>query len=320
VLLTPLTSTSCEISETGPELARVGDASRMGEVAGWPVAFRGTAAVAAGLVTPDMLRGPRFLRLFPDTYVAAPDDGPPDLTLRSHAAYRYVEGRGVLSGYSAAEILGASCGPWDAPAEVTVPHRGQRSYEGLLVHRTTLYPGEIKEVNGLRVTSPVRTAYDLARRGDLVERVVAVDRLANVHQFSPDLLLHFTARNDRARGNDLIPWVLTYADRRAGSPMESRLRMLIRQAGLPKPEVQWVVQDEQTRTAVWLDLAWPDEMIGIEYEGEGHTDPDQVLRDIGRYTALVDKGWRIYRYTKLEILRRPGLIVAQLTRALERTR
>jgi very-short-patch-repair endonuclease len=114
--------------------------------------------------------------------------------------------------------------------------------------------------------------------------------------------------------------VLTYADRRACSPMESRLRMLIRQAGLLKPEVQWVVQDENTRTAVWLDLAWPDEMIGIEYEGEGHTDPEQVLRDIGRYTALVDKGWRIYRYTKYEILRRPALIVAQLTRARQRTR
>jgi hypothetical protein len=71
---------------------------------------------------------------------------------------------------------------------------------------------------------------------------------------------------------------------------------------------------------VWLDLAWPDRMIGIEYEGEGHTEPGRVLRDIGRYTALVDKRWRIYRYTKLEILGAPGLIVDQLTRARHRTR
>jgi len=96
--------------------------------------------------------------------------------------------------------------------------------------------------------------------------------------------------------------------------------MLIVQAGLPRPQVQWVVQDEHTRTAVWLDLAWPDLMIGIEYEGEAHTEPDRVLRDVGRYTALVDKGWRIYRYTKREILRRQDLIIAQLTRARERTR
>jgi hypothetical protein len=173
---------------------------------------------AAGLVTPDVLRGPRFLRLFPDTYVTAHREGPPDLKLRSLAAYRYVEGKGVLSGYSAAEVLGASCGPWDAAAEVTLPHRGQRSRPGLLVHRTSLHPGEITDVGGLKVTTPLRTAYDLARRGDLVERVVAVDRLANVHRFDPNLLLNFSARYHGVRGNELVPIVLAYADRRAGLP------------------------------------------------------------------------------------------------------
>lgn len=65
----------------------------------------------------------------------------------------------------------------------------------------------------------------------------------------------------------------------------------------------------------------PDLMIGIEYEGLGsHTEPYQVLRDVGRYTGLVDKGWRIYRYTKFEIRRRRDLVVAQLTRARERAR
>jgi very-short-patch-repair endonuclease len=152
-----------------------------------------------------------------------------------------------------------------------------------------------------------------------VERVVAVDRPANVHRFPPDLPLHFSARNRGARGNELVPYALAHAHRRAESPMETRLRMLIVRAGLPRPEVQWVVQDDDTRTAVWLDLAWPDLLIGVEYEGQGHADADQVLRDVGRYTALVDKGWRIYRYTKREILHRPGLIIAQLTRARERT-
>jgi very-short-patch-repair endonuclease len=293
--------------------------SDVNAVPGWPVAFRGSAALAAGLVTPGVLRGKRFARLFPDTYITAPDDGTPDLELRSLAAYRYVEGKGVLSGYSAAEILGASCGPRAAAAEVTVPHRGQRGHAGLIVHRSHLFPGEIVQVKGVEATSPVRTAYDLARRGDLVEGVVAVDRLANVHRFNPDLLLNFSARYHGFRGNELVPIVLAHADRRAGSPMETRLRLLIVQAGLPKPEVQWVVPDELTRTAVWLDLAWPDLMIGVEYEGEHHTEPGQALRDVGRYTGLVDKGWRIYRYTKVEIRRHPDRIVDQLTRARARS-
>ncbi len=66
-------------------------------VPGWPTAFRGSHAVAAGLVTPDRLRGPRFLRLLPDVYCRAAAE-PPGLLLRSLAAYRLVEGPGVLSG------------------------------------------------------------------------------------------------------------------------------------------------------------------------------------------------------------------------------
>jgi hypothetical protein len=81
--------------------------------------FRGSAAVAAGLVTRDRLYGPRFQRLFPDVY--APAAAESDLLLRSRAAGVYVGGRGVLVGYSAAELLGASCASANAPAEVTVP-------------------------------------------------------------------------------------------------------------------------------------------------------------------------------------------------------
>jgi very-short-patch-repair endonuclease len=47
-----------------------------------------------------------------------------------------------------------------------------------------------------------------------------------------------------------------------------------------------------------------------------HTAPDAVLRDIGRHTALLDKGWRVYRYPKLDVLQRPELIVEQIRRAL----
>lgn len=288
-------------------------------VPGWPAAFRGSLAVAAGHVTWDVLRGPRFLRLFPDTYVPTPDEKP-DLHLRSQAAYRYVEGRGVLSGYSAAAVLGASCGAAGAPAEVTVRGGGLRARPGLLVNRDRLAPGEIQQVKGMHVTTALRTAFDLARRDDLTEAVVAVDALANRGRFSPDLLLYFAIHYPRARGNARIAEVLTYADRRAGSPMESRLRLLIVRGGLPRPEVQWVVQDERARTAIWLDLAYPTHKIGIEYEGEGHASAEMVLRDAGRYTRLVDMGWRIYRYTKYEVYGEPARIVAELTRARQRVR
>ncbi|MET0188248.1 MAG: hypothetical protein ABW212_04560 [Pseudonocardia sediminis] len=292
-------------------------AAGVSTVPGWPVAFRGSLAVAAGLTTLDRLRGPRFRRVFPDVYVRA-GDHPPGPLLRSIAAYRLVEGTGVLSGYSAALLLGAGCAPRTGIApEVTVPGGGRRTRLDLLVHRDRLHPGEITEVDGVRCTTPLRTAFDLARRLDRVEAVVAVDRLANEHRFPPDVLLNFSVRYRGARGVDRVPDVLACTTPYSGSPMESRLRMLITDAGLPRPRVQWVVQDVAARTAVWLDLAYPEHRVAIEYEGEGHTVPEEVLRDAGRYTRLVDRGWRVYRYTKYDVFGARDRIVAELTRALQ---
>lgn len=289
----------------------------MEDVPGWPVAFRGSAAIEAGLVTRRVLHGPRFRRLFPDTYV--PRQSPPGFDLRSRAAFRYVEGRGALAGYSAAELLGASCGRPEAPAEVVVWEGRQRTHPGLMVSHRSVEP-ELTVVGGILVTSPLRTAFDLARQGTLVERVVAVDALANAHDFAPDLLLCFGAKYQGARGNLDLAEVLTLADRRAASPMETRLRLVLVLGGLPRPQAQWPVQDEQTRTVRWLDLAYPDARIGVEYDGSVHTEPDAVLRDIGRHTALVDQGWQVFRYTRHDVRDRPELIVAQVGRALARAR
>jgi hypothetical protein len=80
------------------------------------------------------------------------------------------------------------------------------------VHRDRVAPDELRKLGDVWVTGPVRTAYDLARCSDLVEAVVAVDRLANAHRFAPDLLLHLAANHPRARGNARIPDVLAHAN------------------------------------------------------------------------------------------------------------
>jgi hypothetical protein len=145
-------------------------------VPGWPTAFRGSHAVAAGLVTPDRLRGPRFLRLLPDVYCRAAAE-PPGLLLRSLAAYRLVEGRGVLSGHSAAALLDAECAPRrGTPAEVTLLRGNLRAHPGLVVRRGLLRHDEITHVRDVACTTPLRTAFDLARGADRDAAVMAVDR------------------------------------------------------------------------------------------------------------------------------------------------
>jgi hypothetical protein len=286
------------------------------DVAGWPVAFRGSAAVrAAGLVTPGQLRGPAYLRLFPDTYVRRAAE-PPKLALRAYAAHLYSGRRGILSGYSAADRLGAECHPPQAPAELTVRRGNLRSRAGLLVHRDRLRHDEYEVDAGVPVTTALRSAYDLARWLPLVEAVVAVDALARRGRFPPSAVLEVAGRYPGARGRAQLPRVVGLADARAGSPMETRLRLVLVLRGLPVPEAQYPVQDERRRRAVWLDLAYPDHRIGIEYEGEEHTRPERVLRDVGRYTGLVDRGWRIYRFTKYEVYGEPDEIAAKIRRAL----
>ena len=227
----------------------------------------------------------------------------------------------MLAGYSAAALLDADCAPHrDVPAEVVVAGGGQRVHDGLLVRRDRIAPGETIRVGDVRCTSPLRTAYDLGRQDDLVEAVVAGGPARQPAPLRPEPAAALRARYRGNPGTAQLCTALAHVNPYAGSPMETRLRMIIVQAGLPTPEVQWVVQDVEGRTAVWLDLAWPEHRIGIEFEGAGHTDPVEVLRDAGRYTRLVDRGWRIYRYTKHDVYGAPERIVTELTRALERPR
>jgi hypothetical protein len=74
--------------------------------------------------------------------------------------------------------------------------------------------------------------------------------------------------------------------------MESRLRMVLVLCGLPTPQVQYPLLDDQRRRVVWLDLAYPEHLVAVEYEGANHVRSERVLRDVGRYTKLVDQGWR----------------------------
>jgi hypothetical protein len=177
--------------------------------------FRGSDTVAHGLLTKNHLRGPRYTRLFPDIYLSARAD-PPDLVERSRAAYLLVKGHGVLGGFSAAALLGADCARGRVPAEVIV-ERDIRRHPGLLVRRGRVTGPDLWGAQYCCVTSPMRTAWDLARRLDLVEAVVAVDALARVSgsgvsPFEPAELLLRRLAEPGARGCRRLDRVVALAD------------------------------------------------------------------------------------------------------------
>lgn len=293
--------------------------TRPGRVRGWPVAFRGSEAVAAGLVRWSTLRGPRFRRIFPDVYALVCDE--PDGLLLERAASVLVGEQGVVCGFSAANVLGADCAPRGSPQEVSACGARIRSRPGLVVREEELLPEEITVVHGMRVTTAMRTAYDLVRRApDPVEAVVALDAVTNAGRPVPGRVFDVAARHPGARGTSALGDAVRRADARSGSPMETRMRLLLISAGLPVPEVQYPVQDPVAGTVVWLDLAYPDLRVGIEYEGPDHLRPERVRRDIRRGTDLVDHDWRIYRFVGHDVLGTPDRTVAMIRRGIEQRR
>jgi very-short-patch-repair endonuclease len=272
--------------------------------------FRGTEAVAAGLVTPKALRGPRFRRLFTGVYVRA--DVEITLEARSRAAYLLLDGRGVLGGFSAAELLGASCGPLDAPAEIVVAGGRVTPRPGLLVRHDELAPDELTDVDGCTVTTPLRTAYDLARRLPLVEAVVALDAVAFAQKIAPADVLLLARRHLGGRGSAQLPEVVALSSPLAESPMETRIRLALHFAGLAPPVLQHPVGPYR------LDLAYPELMVAVEYDGRHHLDADQALRDLHRATYLGRCGWIVLRFRAAVVLGRPWWIASTVRDTLRR--
>jgi len=267
----------------GVELATIWNRASAGSVCSEVLTspFRGSRAIARGLVTAKQLRGARYVRLFPDVYA----DASLELTyaLRSRAAFLLVQGRGVLCGYSAAELLHAGCGPPSADAEVLIPERDGRRHPGLRVHRGRLFADEVCEVDGIALTTPLFTAWTLGRRSSLVEAVVAVDALAHVHGLDPRDVVRVGYRRIGARGSRGLPEVIRLADPLSGSPMETR--------------------------------AYPELMLGIEYDEREHLDPDRALRDLAREGYLGRRGWDVLRFPAREVYR-PGWVAAQVGRKI----
>lgn len=274
--------------------------------------FRGSAAVAAGALSRGELAGPRFRRLFPDVYAAA--EVVVDLALRSRAAYLLSEPYGVLAGFSAAELLGASCGPRNAPAEVLCP-RSRRRLAGLIVHTDALAGDETVVRAGLRMTTPARTAFDLARWQNLAEGVTAVDALAHRFPFDLDEVRALRSRHLGAHGGRRIERVLSLVDRRSESPMESRTRVALVLGGL-FPQVQYRVLVGDLR--VRLDLAFPEVLLGVEFDGGHHRTAEQARRDLHREAALAAAGWTMLRFDARTVFRHPDLIVARTRLELAR--
>src|SRR5699024_1772927 len=208
----------------------------------------------------------------------------PTAAVRARAAWIHGGGRAVLGGRSAAAMLGGrfldrQVRRSDAPAEqphgyleqdwarnaytdpepaVLIRPRsgGAGTCSGLTVHRADLPPGEVITAEGMRVTSPARTGFDLARwpasrahgwdpgaRADFDRRVVMLDALCRRTGIAPHDIRLLAGRHPRASGRRRVQTVLPWGDPGADSPPETHLRLLVIRSGFPQPQTQCAVFD-----------------------------------------------------------------------------
>jgi len=208
--------------------------------------------------------------------------------------------------------LGLGVGP--AP-EITAPVGcGVSQRAGVHLRRSPLSPADVVECRGLPATSPLRTAFDLARHLPLTEAVVAVDAALRNLLVDLDRLGDYVAAHERAQGSAQAQRVVGLAEPRAESPMESRLRVLLVLAGLPRPRVQVEVGDRQGLFLGRLDLYYPEQRVGLEYDGETHR--ERLVADNRRQNRLLAAGYRLLRFTAADVYRRPDSVVAEVRAAL----
>ena len=109
---------------------------------------------------------------------------------------------------------------------------------------------------------------------------------------------------------------LSLFDPGAQSPKESWLRVVLIQAGLPRPQTQIPVRNEFGSPIAYLDMGWEDVNVAVEYDGDQHrSDRRQYTWDVRRLEMLERLGWIVIRVVAGD---RPADIVRRVRAALAR--
>lgn len=264
----------------------------------------------AGL-TRHSLRGKTWRRIGTGLYrwSELPDD--PWLTLT--AWRRVLPPEAVFVGASAAWLFGLDIEPTD-PVEVVVPQSsGVRTRSGLIVRHGEIPPAEVVSIRGLRATALPLTLAGLCLRRPTVEALVAIDMAIHLGLTEGAALCQYA---EAAKGRPGTRRMLSLAPLAAPaeSPMETRLRWLLIEAGLPRPQVQVSLRNGAGLFVGRADLYYPEARLVLEYDGGNHR--ERLVEDDRRQNLMVGAGYQLLRFTAADIYNRADVVAAQVRAAL----
>ncbi len=273
--------------------------------------FIGSEAIASRALTPYALRS-KYTALYPDVYISPDRDV--NAIDRGRAAWLWSGRQGILAGQSAAALHGAKWVDAGKPAELLWANR--RPPKGLHTWSDRIDGDEVEVVAGMRVTTPARTAVDLACRYPLGKAVAAIDALARKTQLKMADVELLVDRYKGRRGIRRARTALELVDPGAESPRETWLRLLVIRNGFPRPQTQIPVYDQFGVLVAVFDLGWEEMKIAMDYEGEYHRiDRRRFNHDIRKAETVAELGWMNIRVTAEDS---EGGIVRRLSAAWRR--
>jgi very-short-patch-repair endonuclease len=154
----------------------------------------------------------------------------------------------------------------------------------------------------VQVTSAARTAFDLGRVSPAAHAIMAVDALRYACALDPGDVRAVALRHPGARGARRLPEVLRRSTHLAQSPMESRIRVAIEDAGLPMPVLQYRVGP------YYSDMAYPERLLAVEHDGREHLRPERARSDLNRQAYVTRAGWTVVRFSAAVVLGAPWRI------------
>lgn len=265
-------------------------------------------------------------RVFRGVYVDAVADD--TLLTRAQALALVVPETAVVTDECAAWSRGVDLlarGDQVVPPPVSVAQPLERTRvrkEGTDGRRRLLLPRDVESAHGIRRTTTLRTALDLARTRSRARGLAALDALLRTGDFTHEELLVELDRFRGFRGVVRARALAPLADPGAESPAESVMRLLWLDAGLPAPTTQVPVRTPFGIVLHRLDLGLPELRYAVEYDGvEWHSSPAQRVHDRRRRTWLREhEGWVVDVVGREEVFTRPDLAVATFRAGIARAR
>lgn len=213
-----------------------------------------------------------------------------------------------LPGRSSAQLIHVTRSPDDCGSR-------NRRRPGVLVHNAALPVSDVVVRRGVPVTTVGRTVVDLARTLPFAEGVAVADSALRAKLTTPGQLDAVAARCVRWPGIQRARRVVRFADERAESALESISRAVFHEHGLPPPELQvWVGDEDEIIGRV--DFLWRRYRTIAEADGAiKYTQPARALAQLNRDARLRAGGFAVVHFTWPEITRVPAQVVAAIRTA-----